>query len=239
MKEQIPNEQNNESVTNLLRGLKRVQAPENFEFGVKARIAKGEPKESASPFAFLKIAVPTAALAGLAAFLYISGFMSGDIPMVQVAEQPTKPEAVAPATIHSEDIASKESDPHTIVRETQVASARPNRVNNKAQGGAIDASGSTPRGGSKDQTLNPLTVIKRVVPVQKILESAGLNAEFQNGRCVANSVSGLAERLGVKGGDVILSVNDVSIKPSTTFEEGTELKSVRVKRAGRNLRLSF
>ena len=238
MREQIPNTENDESITNLLGGLKRIEAPENFEFGVKARIAKGEPKESASPFAFLKIAVPTAALAGLATFLYVSGFMSGDIPTVQVVEQTTKPEAVAKATVHTEDMASKEPDAVSNARETQIASARTNGATNKTRG-AVDSVKQRNGGGSIDQTLNPLRPIRRVVPVQRVLESAGIDAEFQGDRCVAKSVTGPAERLGVKGGDVILTVNDVSIKPSTTFEEGIELKSVRVKRAGRNLRLSF
>ena len=96
MRDQIPNIENDQSIKNLLGALKRVQAPDNFEFGVKARIAKGAPKESASPFAFLKIAVPAAALASLAAFLYVSGFMSGEIPSVQVVEQPARHEVVKP-----------------------------------------------------------------------------------------------------------------------------------------------
>ena len=238
MREQIPNTENDESVINLLGKLKRVNAPENFEFGVRARIAKGEPKELAGPFAFLKIAVPTAALAGLAAFLYVSGFMSGDIPSVQVLEQPTRQEVVKPVTIQTEDIASKEPEAATNVRETQIASARTNGANNKSRG-AVDVVKQPNGGGSIDQTLNPDRPIRRVVHVQRVLESAGISAEFQGERCVANSVTGPAERLGVKEGDVILTVNDVSIKPSTTFEEGVELKSVRVKRAGRNLKLSF
>ena len=94
-------------------------------------------------------------------------------------------------------------------------------------------------GGSIDQTLNPDRPIKRVISVQRILESAGISAEFQGDRCVANSVTGPAERLGVKGGDVILTVNDIPIKSSTSFQDGVELKSVRVNRAGRNLKLSF
>ena len=235
MREQIPNTESDKSITNLLGGLKRVDAPENFEFGVKARIAKGEPKESASPFAFLKIAVPTAALAGLAAFLYVSGFMSGDIPTVQVVEQTTKPDAVVPATVNSDAVPSKEAEATKNERETQIASARPN---NKPRGGSIDRTDPS-KGGSIDQTLNPDRPIRRVIAVQKVLESAGISVEFQGDRCVANAVSGPAERLGVKGGDVILTVNDVPIKPSTTFEEGVELKSVRVKRAGRNLKLNF
>jgi hypothetical protein len=238
MREQIPNTEN-ERITDLLRGLKRVKAPENFEFGVKARIASGEPKYSSSPFAFLKIAVPTAALAGLAMFLYLTGFMSGDIPTVQVVDQTPMPETVVPAKVQTEDVASKEPDPHANVRETQVASARPNRVNNKARSGSVDRTSPSTGAGYKDQTLNPLTVIKRAIPVQKVLESAGINAGFQGERCVANSVTGSAERLGVKSGDVILSVNGVSIKPTTTFEEGTELKSARVKRSGKNLKLNF
>ena len=238
MKEQIPITENNESITNLLGGLKRVQAPENFEFGVKARIAQGEPKESASPFAFLKIAVPTAALAGLAAFLYVSGFMSGDIQSVQVVEQPTRQEVVKPAIVHPEDLASKEPEAATNVRETQIASARTNGANNRSRG-AVDAVKQPNGGGSIDQTLNPDRPIKRVISVQRVLESAGISAEFQGDRCVANSVAGPAARLGVKGGDVILTVNDVPIKSSTTFQDGVELKSIRVNRAGRNLKLSF
>jgi hypothetical protein len=236
MREQIPNTED-ESISSLLGGLKRVEAPEDFAFGVKARIAKGEPKESASPFAFLKIAVPTAALAGLAVFLYVSGFMSGDIPTVQVAEQPIKQEVVVPATVHTDDVMSKEPEATENVSEIQVASARPN-ANNKPRGSAVDRTDSS-KGGSIDQTLNPDRPIKRVLPVQKVLESAGIDAEFQGDRCVANSVTGAAERLGVKGGDVILTLNNVPIKSSTTFEEGIEVKSVRVRRAGRNLKLNF
>jgi len=234
MREEIPNTEN-ERITDLVRGLKRVKAPENFEFGLKARIASGEPKYSASPFAFLKIAIPTAALAGLAAFLYVSGFMSGDIPTVQVVDQTPMPEAVVPAIVDTVEVASKEPDSGANVRETQVASARPNKVNNKDRSVSVDRTG----GGYKDQTLNPLTVIKRAMPVQKVLESAGISAEFQGERCVANSATGSAERLGVKSGDVILNVNGVSIKPTTTFEEGTELKSLHVKRSGKTLKLNF
>jgi hypothetical protein len=238
MREQIPNTENNESITNLLGGLRRVEAPENFEFGVKARIANGEPKESASPFGFLKIAIPTAALAGLAAFLYMSGFVFGDIPTVQVAEDTTKPATVVPATVRTEVVASKDPDTVSTTRETHIASARASGSNNRSRG-TVNAVKQPNGGGSIDQTLNPDRPIKRVVSVQKVLESAGISAEFQGERCVANSVNGTAERIGVKSGDVILTVNNVPVKSSTTFEDGVELKSVRVNRGGRNLKLSF
>jgi len=241
MREKIPNKENDESITNLLGGLRRVEAPENFEFGVKARIANGEPKEAVSPFGFLKIAVPMAALAGLAAFLYMSGFMFGGIPSVQVAEQPTKPAVIAAQdTLRAETGPEEPKEPGAVSNErnTQIASARTGASNNKSRS-AVDSVKQPNGGGSIDQTLNPLRPIRRVVPVQRVLESAGISAEFQGERCVANSVSGPAERLGVKGGDIILTVNDVPIKSSTTFEDGVELKSVRVNRAGRNLKLNF
>ena len=240
MREQIPNTENEESITNLLGGLKRIEAPENFEFSVKARIANGEPKESASPFRFLKIAVPTAALAGLAAFLYMSGFMSGDTPSVQVAEETTKPAIKNQEVLRAEakEVLVKEPGAVSNLRETQIASARTIGSNNRSRG-AVDSTKQPNGGGSIDQTLNPDRPIKRAIPVQRVLESVGISAEFQGHRCVANSVTGPAERLGVKGGDVILTVNEVPIKSSTTFEDGIELKSVRVNRAGRNLKLSF
>jgi len=239
MREQIPNTENDKSISNLLRGLERVGAPENFEFSVKARIANGEPKASVSPFGFLKIAVPTAALAGLAAFLYMSGFMFGDIPSVQVAEEkPTIRESQETLRAEIREVPAKEPDAVSNLRETQIASARPSASNNKTRT-AINRVKQSNGGGSIDQTLNPDRPIRRVVPVQKVLESAGISAEFQGERCVANSVSGIAERVGVKSGDVILTVNDVPVRSSTTFEDRVELRSVRVNRAGRNLKLSF
>jgi hypothetical protein len=239
MREQIPNKENNESISNLLGGLKRVDAPDNFEFGVKARIAGGKPKASVSPFGFLKIAVPTAALAALAAFLYMSGFMFGDIPSVQVAEEkPAIRENQEALRAGAPEVAAKEPSTVSNLRETEIASARTSGPGNRSRG-AVNAVKQPNGGGSIDQTLNPDRPIKRVIPVQKVLESAGISVEFRGERFVANSVSGSAERAGMKGGDIILTVNDIPVRTSTTFEDAVEVKTIRVNRAGRNLKLSF
>jgi hypothetical protein len=242
MREEIPNTENGE-VADMLGGLKRIEAPENFEFGVKARIAKGEPKGTGSPFTFLKIAIPTAALASLGLFLYLSGFMSGELPTVQVAED-TKPAVTETQdTRHAltQDAVSKEPGPLQNGRESQIASAR--NVPNK-RGGSTDRTESA-TGGSIDQTLNPDQPIlpegTRARTAAEVLGSLGVNAEFQNDRCVARTVAGgsPAERIGVKRGDVILTLNDTPLHRSTTFKGRVELRSIRVFRAGQNTKLTF
>jgi hypothetical protein len=52
----------NREVTELLAALPRVEAPANFDFGVKARIAAGGSKGRSALFPFLKVTVPVAIL---------------------------------------------------------------------------------------------------------------------------------------------------------------------------------
>ena len=254
MKEQIPNAENDERIANMLSDLKRVEAPENFEFGVKARIARGEPKESRNLFPILKVAIPAAALGLLAIIFYTAGYQSSEIRPVVVQESPNRTnERVADPDLAKDAMAPGESE-----QKNEVAS-RPNNSNVKNPAGSVDLPSTAPDGVGSIDKANPQPpkeirpkgfsddperpgqkeYPQKAIPVQNILQMVGISAEFRGGRYVANGVTekSPAERAGVKSGDVIEAMNDVPITPSTEFKGGIELKSIRVNRAGRSIKL--
>src|SRR5215213_944424 len=74
--------QSDDQVVRLLGGLKRVNAPENFESRVKARLSAAPTQISG--FGFLKLAVPAGALAAIALFLLLSGYIGREMPSTDV-----------------------------------------------------------------------------------------------------------------------------------------------------------
>ena len=81
-----------DDVSNLLGALPRVEAPANFEFGVKARIAAGNRSPQASLVPFLKVAAPLSFVLLLAAFVIFYGIVptNDNAPTVAAAD-PVQP----------------------------------------------------------------------------------------------------------------------------------------------------
>lgn len=97
--------QDNDRVASLLGGLKRVDAPANFESRVRSRIAEGEqPKSSLLP-AFLKLAIPTGGLAAIALALYFAGIFSRGVGEMQAED------VTAPVQHRTEEKASVDQSP--------------------------------------------------------------------------------------------------------------------------------
>src|SRR5688572_15632648 len=97
--------QSDDQVVRLLGSLKRVNAPENFESRVKARLSAAP--TPARNFGFLKLAVPAGALAALALFLLLSGYLGREMPSTDVVvaeEKQTETKAVQPATPVAENL---------------------------------------------------------------------------------------------------------------------------------------
>src|SRR5687767_11679563 len=96
--------QSDDQVVRLLSGLNRVNAPENFESRVKARLSDA-PTQSSS-FGFLKLAVPAAGLAALALFLFLSGYVAREMPSTDVVvaeEKPKEFQVAQPGTSQAQD----------------------------------------------------------------------------------------------------------------------------------------
>src|SRR5687768_14160978 len=82
--------QSDDQVVKLLGGLKRVNAPENFESRVKARLSAAQ--TSSRNLGFLKLAVPAGALAALALFLLLSGYLGREMSSADFVVADEKPE---------------------------------------------------------------------------------------------------------------------------------------------------
>ena len=154
-------------VIGLLGSLRRVEAPANFEFGVRARIAAREgSKPQASLLPFLKLAAPLTLLLAVTGLVFFYGTTpTADVPTV--AESPRAPQSYAPssseiATGTPAAVASgprivqpiEPSDP--VEAASRKGTAGPVRIANNSSArtgrrGSIDV---PLRGGSVDSTLS-------------------------------------------------------------------------------------
>ncbi len=248
-----------EKISALLSALPRVNAPANFEHSVKARIARNLPRAGFAWPAFLKLAVPTGALAALAFVLYLSGFLSQELaPAEVVTETKTQSEARGQtfaaengrpgATELGPNVAAQppvQNSENTLARANK-SSAPSSGVNSSNGKGSFDIASNAaerdklPKG--LDANRRPAIPAPRTsVPAINILRFAGVQADsgFGGWKVTAVVESSPAERAGVKAGDVIEAVNDTSLIRVTTLPGGVELKTIRVRRDGKSLTLRF
>jgi len=225
-------------VSNLLGKLKRVDAPGDFDFRVRARIAAGRPVEKSVSWmpASVRYAVP------LALFLFVGGYFAFnaaystntvDAPVVALtptesiaplalAESPqvlpAVPESPRMGTIPERpDVASLETS-NRILRSTARGVSNPKpRVERPVGGGSYDSavrqsSSISPTGNNLNAQM-PANA-KLPVPTNQIsaLGSMGIKAVSAGTLWTVQSVSGAAARAGVRAGDVIESVNGGNLK---------------------------
>ncbi|MEO6654475.1 MAG: PDZ domain-containing protein, partial [Pyrinomonadaceae bacterium] len=79
------------------------------------------------------------------------------------------------------------------------------------------------------------------IPAKDILTLIGVNAEFAGAEWKAGSVvrDSIAERSGIKKGDVIDAVNDQSLTEKTLFGNRFNIKILRVRRDGKSVLISL
>lgn len=257
-----------EQVAKLLGGLKKVEAPQNFEKRVLSRLSS--PRADVGGYGFLKLALPTAGLAAIALFLFLSGYFGSEVPTVEVSaenskkvdtvatrplqqEQPvTQNNSQAPGEFRAPDIAETKPQQQGS-QPTLQASQPPNLKEKKRQagggsyvigsgdGGRTNAPGidtNSRSGGDPDMEK----VMRRPsILASDILRYTGVTAEFRGAGWTVNSVTqkSVAERVGLKTGDVIISLNDIRIGKATAFPSGVDIKLIRVSRDGKVIDLKF
>ncbi len=209
----------------LIGGLKRVEAPKDFDFHVKARIAKGRPAEKRASWfpASVRFAAPLVlllAVGGYFGFRTVYSTHDANVPVVAYAPPETMSQpvelatesVVAPTeTITNEPTSDtlagvKPSDTGNKVTKTvQKTPTTPNPKNEKPGGGSYDAA-------SRDSVTitqpdiddnAPPSARKVIVPASQFLNSVGITSS--GGKIT--SVSGAAASAGLRAGDVIQSVN--------------------------------
>lgn len=236
--EKLQNSEEREPVAELLAGLKRVEAPANFNVGVKARIAAGmseEKREFRIPV-LVGYAMPFVLLLLVGAYFGFNAIYSTKdayVPAVVVAPMTSAPQLeqltveVAPAPSTEQIAAVKKPDSVVLVSETQVKKP------------VVAAPVARSGGGSFDETSGVGHKIYRntQIPVKDVLTLLGAKGSFgENGWKVETpTANSLAERSGVQAGDVIETINDQAVTEKTSFRSRSGIKSVRVRRDGKSI----
>jgi hypothetical protein len=203
----------------LLNALPRVEAPGNFEFGVRARIAaRREKKQDGILTPLLKIAAPLALILVVTGLVFFYGTIpQGTSPSETGSSKVTEsvvagpPELLVkkdePLTVSEPQLASPSQPERTI---TKQGTGDPIRIANNnrprtGRGGSIDM----PLGGSVDRALGSKNTIvppgfgsantRRTgnanigstteVPVKEVLGILGVTAEFVDGICKVRAVT--------------------------------------------------
>jgi membrane-associated protease RseP (regulator of RpoE activity) len=250
MVEKKYNFEDEQSVADLLGSLPRVEAPGNFDIGVRSRIANGRPS-SRSAWLIPSAAAVSLCSMVLAAVAFI--YLGGSEPQVADATQPSSAPRVAPEKSQPEFTAVVDPEPANMnprvtdssPPETGGASnVRPRPTVPPRGGGSYDTAvkpsadpivpkgiptpGSTPNINIKP----PTTDVK--VPAREILQLIGLDAEFGDAgwrvqRVTDNSAAAKSE---IRVGDVVEAIDDTKVVGDTTFESGFSGKSLTVVRDG-------
>lgn len=248
-------ENNFEQVGELLGTLKRVEPPGDFDTRVRARITQGRPDVSGSwPLVLARIGVPAALLIALGGYF---GWNALDQPVnvpivaeVQQQTQPEQPPAQVPIDqpiIQTEQLVAGRN-PETGANANLPAPVTvPYRADPREEGFSEDF-GITPGRRILPRGLNPDRVITNAniagnsrKSVTEVLGMLGIAASCSAAGCRVGSVvtSSIAEKSGIKAGDVIESIDGRSLLGNATFSGSFSAGSVRVRRDGsvRNIAL--
>jgi len=214
--DQTTAEMENEPVSKLLAGLSRVEAPKDFDFRVKARIARGRPAEPRGMWlpAWVRIAVPAGVLIAGSYF----GF-NAFYPVQQ--DQATASMGVMnPAPI--EPVTQKLPEQSDVQTNVAMAQVEPERAEVKPDTDAktdpvpprklvanTGDSKKQPGGGSYDQVVRRPDLISGVN-----LPQIGINTVNSGSAMTVGSVrpGSVADRSGVKAGDVIEKIGTNSLR---------------------------
>ncbi|MEP7148216.1 MAG: PDZ domain-containing protein [Acidobacteriota bacterium] len=249
----------------MLRALPRVDAPENFIFRVKARIAEGSAPQ-ARLGAFLKLAMPLAlvlVVAGFAVFYgtlptqpktdISDGSVRTDLPIAAPQRELSAPQPEVDFEPEISKSANPQLGPVSVKTEVPGPVSRTDgfRRANRAQGGPISSVDSALRSAntisppgfestSVTPSLNANTGGAETA-VREVFEMLGINAEFlESGwKVLSSSANSAADRAGVQAGDVIEAVDGQVLERTTTFKGGFGGKTLRVRRDGKQVNLNL
>jgi hypothetical protein len=217
-----------EKVRQMLGDLKRVDAPKDFDFRLKARIAASGGKDfEPRLFPALRIAAPLALVLAVLAFFVVSGIYSvdnnsvpqiagGDIPIPNINKDKPREEFVAVSNSQPEN--SEQNSGETDKPKDQELAANPDKLKKDA------AQAENNGGGSRDSTATEPNVVlpggfgsKTSLKVKAVLQIMGIEAVFSNKKWKVESVApnSRAMRAGVKTGDTIEAINDVKLPAET------------------------
>lgn len=244
-----------EKVAAMLGSLKRVDAPADFDFRVRARIAQGRPSEKRVSWfpTFARVAAPAMMLAAVGGYFGYNALYTGNVNVSEVADSapvaiapvvvPTSNE-VAPAPAATTEVAVKSpgnTDQTVAAAPKKDASTTAVKKPETPEGGSVDmALRETKRPGGVVNTGNSSPVIPTsTLSVREIFSAMGIRASFSGTGWRVSSASGRAAAAGLKTGDIIETVNGKAVGANTIFDEKFSGSTLRVKRDGATIQISL
>jgi hypothetical protein len=250
-----------QKVIGMIGALPRVEAPSNFEFRVKAGIAKGSPARYAL-LPLLKTAAPLALILlvvslGLLYYQTPTGTEINSGKNVAAVSEPVLPpvRSSEPARSEQPSVVPAPSR-ETTSAQAQRVSVEPDRNVGTRRTGVSNSDRS--QGGSVDRILHPGNVImppgtesanpknlnantagtSASVPVRDVLGMFGVEGDFADGGWKVRSVkdNSVGSRAKIAAGDVIESIDGQALKNETKLKGSA--KTFTVRRDGKLITLS-
>lgn len=257
-------------IAEMLSGLSRMNAPDDFDAHVRSRIASGRANEGVSLWTanLIRIGVPLAAaiVLALGSYLVFTSLNTEQYYVPAVAEvqpQTQSPAAAQPAS----DVGTAQEANRATMRpsdELIVQNNSPTGDNAKTNGAhSVDREAPKARltGGSTELAVReskkifprglnpnakPAANAKGVDPnarmgVLQILDFIGIKATWASDGWRVDSVDAktIAERSGVRTGDIVEAISGQKVDKQTTFPARFDGNSVRVRRNGASLQIDF
>lgn len=247
----------------MLGNLKRVEAPKDFDFKLKAKIAAGAPDQMRKPFLFpaLRYVLPLCLVVMLTAFAALRILAPGEEPTAPpaIADNFQRPQSFQEKTFVPEvkadvNLAANVAAPETARASKPAASEKRNSVVAAAasgkSGGKTDSRTNDGFVGVRDSAVkkaspinlspnakNPITGQVTEKPIREILSTIGIEVEFSGAECKVISVrEGTSARIAnFQPGDLIEAIDNKKLSSDTTFSESFKAKTFRVVRAGKQI----
>lgn len=244
-----------EKVGKLLGTLKRVAAPGDFDFRVRALIAKGKPAVSGSWLpASVRFAVPLALALLVGGYFALNSLYSSDGSVVAEIAQPvssfteTRPPAVETSSRGDGIPLTEAREPDDlIVAKAPSTDEKVPVITPEKRLAAPVVKREQPGGGSFDEASRmSRTILTRGprdvrMPARNVLMFIGVAARFTGGVWRVESVTpnNVGGRSGVMAGDVIEAVNGQALTETRSFENNFSGKSLTVRRDGKSIQIEL
>ena len=241
--------------------LKKIEAPKDFDFKLKARLAASQASDFQPRFGFaLRYALPVVAVVFLLGLLAYSGGMFAppnnqfvaegsvlppnpalpqnaavsDAPAPEINTPPNESLAILPANQESPKVPKNEL---AIIKQKDPKKDVP-ELKREFNGGSKDFSSTA------DKPRQPKFYEQKIIPqpdepvnslpVRDVLSIMGITAAFENGKWTVRAVTanGLAEASGIRENDTIEAIDDEPLSGETVNVKTISGKTVTVTRNG-------
>jgi hypothetical protein len=255
-----------EKIAGLLGGLKRVEAPGDFEFRLKARMANAEPPRTESQWMpmLVRYAVPMALLIAIAGLMFVNSGTSpenvvvqtaGVLPVTTSASQ-TEPmpaqsqSSPIPDPVETAAFSGQNSTVAVNRSPVRAVARKPAEKKESELGGSIVRALSGSSNTFRPRGLQSDTVIQKrprefdnntSFSITEVFSMLGIDATYEASGWTVKTVRANtpADHSGLKAGDVIEKVNDTPVSRNTVFNGTFTGRVLSVRRSGQSVQINL